>query len=162
MANQFYGTGYNYPSQDTSQMQGYYQNNNSGSQFQGNRTMQTQTFGNTGGMQIQKSYVPGRFVNGEQDILPGEVPTDGSYSVFIQGDLKRVYVKTLGEDGLIHTNVYQLESRQETSRPNPMADVLERLERIEQSLNNRQYRPKHKNNRNRNHNSNGEKGDQND
>ncbi len=102
--------------------------------------------------QTQTTYIPGRMITKENDILPSEVPMDGNLGIFVQQDLKRIYAKTWGGDGLIHTNVYELVNGQGQSDQNdPMKIILERLDRIEDTLKNGQkvvYRkPNYRNNK---------------
>lgn len=87
-------------------------------------------------MRIQPSALPGRVVNQEQDILPNEVPMNGDVGFFVQKDLQKIYAKTWGGDGCIHTNVYQLVSmvNGEDQAPDPMSVISERLDNIEKAI----------------------------
>lgn len=89
------------------------------------------------------SYIPGRMVNQESEIVPNEVPSDGSYGIFIQSDLKRIFAKTVGGDGLIHTNVYELSSGSSTTtqQDDILYNIMARLDNIEKMMtkNNRPY-----------------------
>lgn len=83
------------------------------------------------------SYIPGRMVTAERDIVANEIPMDGNLAVFIQQDLKRVYAKTWGGDGLIHTNVYDLVDplQQNTEgKEDPIQVILSRLDSIEAAI----------------------------
>lgn len=104
--------------------------NGSGSGFQ-NLSMQQSN------MRIHPSFLPGRVIREERDIVPNEIPMDGNIGVFVQQDLQRIYAKTWGGDGLIHTNLYELViPNQQNGEPkeDPMTLILERLDRIEESL----------------------------
>lgn len=100
----------------------------------------------------QPSYIPGRVIAQESDIVPNEVPNDGNFAVFVQQDLSTIYAKTWGGDGLIKTNVYKLVpqevSGEETKEDgvNPMDLILERLDNIEKMVknNNRYQKPYNK------------------
>lgn len=88
-----------------------------------------------------QQMLPGRIIKQESDIVAREVPNDGNFAVFVQSDLQRVYAKTWGGDGLIHTNVYELVNGQE-KEPDTMAMILQRLDNIEKKLNeSRPYNP---------------------
>lgn len=56
----------------------------------------------------QNSYLPGRMVNSENDVIPGELPMDGTYEIFVQNDRKMIYAKTIGGDGKVKTLYYTL------------------------------------------------------
>lgn len=88
-------------------------------------------------MQVQPSFLPGRIIREEQDIVPGEIPMNGNISVFVQQDLQRIYAKSWGGDGRIHTNVYEfvdLNRLNGEPKEDPMGLILERLDRIEETL----------------------------
>lgn len=88
--------------------------------------------------QVSPNYILGRIVNSEKDVIPKEVPMDGSFGTFVQNDLKKVYLKTWGGDGQIHTNEYELVSSDgiaaSNNTQNTMELILERLDRIEAQL----------------------------
>ena len=88
-----------------------------------------------------QQMLPGRIIQQEADIVAREVPNDGNFAVFVQQDLQRIYAKTWGGDGRIHTNVYELVNGQE-KEPDLMAIILQRLDNIEKTLKEtQQYRP---------------------
>lgn len=126
----------NYPSQNMM--------NGNGSNYQ-NSSMQQNNMNN---MQVQPSFLPGRVIREEQDILPGEVPMNGNVAVFVQQDLQRIYAKSWGRDGLIHTNVYDfvdLNRQNGEPKEDPIGLILERLDRIEETL--KRDKPRNQNNR---------------
>lgn len=102
------------------------------------------------------TYLPGRTVNEEREVVFGEVPTDGTYSFFVQSDFQRIFAKTVDHKGQISTrhykyigtspedNVYENEAKID-----PMNDILDRLNRIEVMLQ-KQNRPGNKPNYNKN------------
>lgn len=91
-----------------------------------------------------QQMLPGRIIKQESDIVAREVPNDGNFAVFVQADLQRIYAKTWGGDGLIHTNVYELVNGQE-KKPDTMAMILQRLDNIEKKLSEQKpYQPRSK------------------
>lgn len=59
-------------------------------------------------------YLPGRFINSEADITPGEIPMDGSISFFCTNDLGRIIIKQWNAQGTLDTMSYTLD------RPQPI------------------------------------------
>lgn len=85
----------------------------------------------------QPTYIPGRMIMTENDIVANEVPMDGNYGTFIQQDLKAIYLKTWGKDGLIDTKTYQLvEDNQDRLQPqiDLYTEIMTRLDNIEKCL----------------------------
>lgn len=97
--------------------------------------------------QMQKPQVlPGRIIQQESDVVPGEVPNDGTFSVFVQQDLKKIYAKTWGGDGRILTNTYVLanDSQNAQDQPDILSVILQRLDSIENSVSEiKQQRPRY-------------------
>lgn len=90
-------------------------------------------------------YLSGRFIDREDDIVPGEVPMDGSVSFFPLRDGSGVVAKAWDSDGILRNFKFVLETtvvaeaspaavEDDTPAKLEMAlgPVLERLERIEQ------------------------------
>lgn len=74
-----------------------------------------------------------RVVHSEADIQPGDVPTDGSYCIFIRDDLKEIYIKTWGFNGY-EGNTYTLlvdTPPVQNEGSDPLQEIMARLERIE-------------------------------
>lgn len=91
----------------------------------------------TNNQRRQPSFLPGRMIQAENEVMAYEVPNDGSIAAFIQKDLQTVYLKTVCGDGLIHTNEYKLVSMKnnpEEEKPNPFDLIMERLDKLEESL----------------------------
>lgn len=96
----------------------------------GNSSFPQMTQNNQGSMQPR---ILTRIVNREEDIAPGDVPTDGTYCIFIRSDLKEIYVKTWGFNGY-EGNTYSLvvdPSLPAQNEPSPFDEIIERLNRIE-------------------------------
>lgn len=88
------------------------------------------------------TYIPGRIVQNEEEIVASEVPQDGNYSTFIQQDFQKIYLKTWGNKGLINTKKYELVEENgcpisnSPDQKDPTTLILERLDRIEEQLKN--------------------------
>lgn len=80
----------------------------------------------------------GRIVSSESDIIPNEIPMDGSLGVFVTENLQEIYLKTWGGNGEILRNKYVLvtDDQPEMVDKNEafISEILTRLDRIEQSL----------------------------
>lgn len=84
----------------------------------------------------QPQYLPGRMIQSENDIYPGEVPMNGDFGTFIQNDLSTIYLKTWGRNGAIQTNVYTLVNPDQNNngQNDPLTAIMDRLTGIESSL----------------------------
>ena len=82
----------------------------------------------------QPSYIRGRMVDGETEIMPAEVPNDGNYAIFIQKNRKAIYAKTWSPSGLIETNVYVPEDERNAQLQNLLNTIMQRLDNIESAL----------------------------
>lgn len=95
---------------------------------------------------VQPTYILGKMIENEKDVVAGEVPNDGSYGTYIQRDLKRIYMKTWGGNGLIDTKVFELvdpgNQNMDGAQVDPtMQMILERLDNIERMVkNNRSFK----------------------
>lgn len=143
--NQMGGQVYQQPSQMTQQPN---QNNQNYTNIYGNpypnQSYQTQPMDvrpvaapSTQATTIKPSYILGRVVGDEKEIVAGEVPNDGTYATYIRSDLKQIYMKTWGGNGLVETKVFDLvEPSNQTinpSQPDAMQLILERLDNIEKN-----------------------------
>lgn len=100
----------------------------------------------------QRTYIPGRMVTGENDIIAAEVPMDGNHAIFVQQDFKKIYAKTWGNDGYIHTTVFVAEEDQNRNQRqvDPFAMIMARLDGIENQIKSQhQQKPYYRNNRNK-------------
>lgn len=106
-----------------------------------------QTYPQMQQQQVQIPQVlPGRIIQQESDVVAKEVPNDGNFAVFVQSDLQKIYAKTIGGDGLIHTNTYVLanDPQSQQNQPDILSVILQRLDGIESSVNEiRQQRPRY-------------------
>lgn len=91
--------------------------------------------------------VPAYLVREYGDITPQEIPRDGTFAVFIREDFAEVYILTMTLNGVQGYN-YQLANSNQNNA-DPMAVIMEKLDRIEQSIsrpqrNNRPKKPRPK------------------
>lgn len=87
------------------------------------------------------STMPGRIVASEQEILPNEIPMDGSIALFLQSDLQCIYAKAWNNRGTIDNVRYILERPAEpqqdlSAQANDQfqQDLMARLAKIEEML----------------------------
>lgn len=116
--------------------------------------MGNQGFQNRPAQQVRPSYIPGKMINSLQDIVPQEVPMDGSAAVFPASDLSCIYLKAWGSDGLIKTFKYiqdPTEQGQKSPEVQFQETILQRLDSIEElvkkrpSYQNQNYRKPYQN-----------------
>ena len=81
----------------------------------------------------QPTMIPGRFVNNPNEIVPQEVPMDGSVALFPVADGSRIYMKGWDNNGGIQTRSYVLEGAGEQPS-DPLSLVMQRLDNIESML----------------------------
>lgn len=83
------------------------------------------------------SYLFGKIVNDPDKIAPNEVPMNGSPGFFPMPDYSAIYVKAWQSNGSIGTIKFipEVQNEENTTQENSMlTEVLERLERIENTL----------------------------
>lgn len=86
----------------------------------------------------QGAFLRGHKVNGDMDILPHDVPMDGTTSYFPTSDGSCIYAKSWNSDGTIGTIRYVRESVEAQAKAqDPFDQITEQLDRIEASLKNR-------------------------
>lgn len=100
--------------------------------------------GNTENIGAQSQQVPtqssilGRIVNNPKDIMPKDVPMDGSISIFPISDLSAIFVKGWNENGRMITLRYIVDPDfQDTYSDHvneQQRDILRRLENLEKSI----------------------------
>lgn len=84
---------------------------------------------------VRPSYIPGKMINTLQDIVPQEVPMDGSAALFPASDLSCIYLKAWGSDGLIKTFKYipePADQGQKSPEVQFQETILARLDSIEE------------------------------
>lgn len=105
----------------------------------------------TGMQNVRPSYIPGKMISNPNDIVPLEVPMDGSAAIFPFSDLSCILLKAWGQDGTIKTFKFipeQIDSGEKKPEENFQETVLGRLDVIENILKRRPYqKPFNKNNR---------------
>lgn len=89
--------------------------------------------------------IPGRMIYSPDEIMPQEVPMDGSVSLFPMHDWSCVYGKWWTSNGQIQTVKFVLEQpkKQIDESAVSLTDISERLNKVERYL----FKNKHKNNR---------------
>ena len=89
--------------------------------------------------------IPGRMIYSPDEIVPQEVPMDGSVSLFPMHDWSCVYGKWWTSNGQIQTVKFVLESPKKEIDESAvsLSDISARLEKVERYL----FKNKHKNNR---------------
>ncbi len=92
----------------------------------------------------------GRIIANPEEIKLNEIPMDGTASLFPMNDDSCIYAKAWGPDGKIQTFRYIREdSEPQEKGPSEFAQVMTRLDKIEQMLGQRgQQRQQYYNNRN--------------
>lgn len=88
--------------------------------------------------QPQAPAMKGKWVQVEKDIVPMDIPQDGSFVIFPQMDLQAIYLKKWEGDGTITTVPYIPNIPQEAKGPTPeqqfQASIQQRLSNMEQML----------------------------
>lgn len=84
----------------------------------------------------QSQLIPARMVFGFDDFVPNEVPSDGTPACFLQNDLSCIYLRGMNKQGTIDVVRYVPEKIEppKENQNDTQADVIARLERIEQML----------------------------
>lgn len=86
--------------------------------------------------------LPARFIRDFNDIMPQEVPKDGSFAAFIRDDFTEVYILTMTLQGT-QGYTFQLANNQQ-KQEDPMALIMEKLDRLEAAINKPHYNSKPK------------------
>lgn len=84
--------------------------------------------------------VPARIINDPKEIMPNEVPMDGSVSLFPTADYSCVYAKAWNANGMIDTVKYvpeKPETQNTVQSQDVLTAILARLDNIERTLNKR-------------------------
>lgn len=112
-------------------------NNTSGQINQGVNQAQTPGYAGFNNFQrpVTPAVIPGRMVANMDEITPQEVPMDGSISLFPQNDYSCIYAKAWTKEGNIQTVRYIPDPAQMGGEA-PKTPLEERLDRIDQNLEN--------------------------
>ncbi len=91
---------------------------------------------NFGQSQQQASVLPGKVINGPQDIKMNEIPMDGTVALFPTSDYSAIYAKCWNSNGGIDTMEFNPKKSPEekTEKTSEYNEVLARLEKIESML----------------------------
>ena len=132
-------------------MSGYNQNMSMGNNWGSPRG------NNSGSMSTgeMRSFIPGRFVMGIDEITTQEVPSDGTLALFPQRDLKAIHAMQYTAQGIIPvTYVPQVTNTAASQQPN-LSELYSRMDSLEEKIDrlitksNRQYyKNKNKNQKN--------------
>lgn len=97
---------------------------------------------NVGAVQARPRTIPGRMIYSPDEIMPQEVPMDGSVSLFPMHDWSCVYGKWWTSNGQIQTVKFILEQpkKQIDESAVSLTDISERLNKVERYL----FKNKHK------------------
>lgn len=103
------------------------------------------TVPNVSAVQARPRTIPGRMIYSPDEIVPQEVPMDGSVSLFPMHDWSCVYGKWWTSNGQIQTVKFVLEQPKKEIDESAvsLSDISARLEKVERYL----FKNKHKNNR---------------
>lgn len=89
-------------------------------------------------MKPQKPIIPinGRIVDSEQDIMPAEIPMDGSICLFMTSDCKSIIAKQWDSNGTLQSIIYEpsAPAPKEQSQNCSYEGLKEQLDRIEGML----------------------------
>lgn len=88
---------------------------------------------------VYPKYIPGHIVNTIAEVVPNDVPMNGSISVFPTSDGQNIFTKAWNADGTISTVRYERISEEDTPLQSPQEDslklIMDKLEAIESKLN---------------------------
>ena len=79
-------------------------------------------------MANQRPIIPirGRIVTSEQDIVPAEIPMDGSICLFMTEDCKKVIAKQWNSNGVLQSIIYSISSNEHAQSECQNADGCKR------------------------------------
>lgn len=113
-------------------------------------------FGQNGGnmmaQQPQESPFVGRYINQIEEVMPREIPMDGRVAIFPTQSLEEIYLKAWDRNGSIKTFRYILDPMQNLNAQNAVQEanmgsmILERLDQLEQRLNETNQKPTNRRN----------------
>lgn len=95
--------------------------------------------------QAQAKIIQCRAVNSDSEIVPNEIPMDGSVCLFPKNDWSCIYAKTWSSDGTIKTFLFECQKPDNQSEEPKVnkeyTAILERLDRIEKSIKKNKFYP---------------------
>lgn len=106
-------------------------------QFYGIPSTQPNQYAYTQPIISRPMMIPGRMINSSEEIMPNEVPMDGSVGLFYKNDLSCIYSKSWNSDGTIRTIKfvpYEEEAKANTNEEETLSIVLSKLDAIEKSI----------------------------
>lgn len=112
------------------------------------QVMNNQTVGQpnlANAMANQRPIIPirGRIVTSEQDIVPAEIPMDGSICLFMTEDCKKVIAKQWNSNGVLQSIIYSISSNEqaqsECQNGDNTGELKAQLDRIENMLKHRKF-----------------------
>lgn len=118
-----------------------------------NNLQQAQTTTQPPMQTIQNGSLQGRIVAGLDEIVPNDVPRDGSIGLFPQRDYSCIFAKQWNNDGSISTIKFVPEPVQQEDVPvqqTGVSEIMDRLDQLDKKIENalRQKKP-HNNNQKR-------------
>lgn len=108
-----------------------YQNNYQNMNFdnQPARFMTNNQFSGPNYQNQQMMTIPGRFVNVIEEVVPNEVPMDGTIGLFPTKDLTKIYAKAWNNDGTISTVEYIAKQKEDPQKePDKFQELAVKLE----------------------------------
>lgn len=110
------------------------QNNWNGLQYQMNQMGMGSSLGRQSIPTIKQGIFPGRIINNPDEVMPNEVPSNGNPAIFPSTDWSCIWVKAYGADGLIHPLCYRLDQPDTSKQPSEFDQVMQRLNKIEETM----------------------------
>lgn len=99
----------------------------------------------------------GRFINDPSEIMPSEIPMDGTPSIFVAKDSSYIYMKAWSADGTIKTVVFRpvetapvSSDSQSNGNEDVMTAIMARFDKLEKMVSRNNYKPKNHQNQNQN------------
>ncbi len=91
----------------------------------------------------QQPSLSGRMVNSVEEVVPNEIPMNGSVAIFPMANMSSIYVKGWNPDGTISTVQYMPVKAEDNSTPSvTLADVMNSLDDIRQLIDEKVKEPK--------------------
>lgn len=97
--------------------------------------------------QVQRTYLNGKYIQNENDILPAEIPMDGNRSYFPSADETYILVKFWDSNGKIQTRKYLAESIPQEIKPDiyeTLGSINSKIDELRNYLNKSNQKPQFK------------------